>query len=419
MNLDTTRPLPPAAAATVATASPLALPPMAIVASSVVTSAGVGRDALARAMRDHRSALRPNVISSRPLPTMVGDVVGVDDAHVPPALRRLDCRNHRLATMALRADGFEAAVARVTQRLGAARIGVIMGTSTASIGASEAAYRQRDDQGRVPEAARVPELHSLHSLGLFVQLALGLSGPAITLSTACSSSAKGLAMAQRWLALHVVDAVVVGGADSLCDSVLFGFHALQLVSPDVCRPFDATRRGINLGEGAGFALLMREGDAPEGCARLLGVGESSDAHHLSAPQPDGVSIEAAVRQALQRAQLAPADIQCINLHGTATLQNDAVEAAMVMRVFAPGVHASSTKGFTGHTLGASGIIEAVIGLLSIEQGFMPGTVNSTQIDPAWGGHIQAQPVHAPVRHVVSHAFGFGGSNAALVLGTAR
>lgn len=391
---------------------------MAIAARAVVTAAGVGEALLLQALREHRSALRPNTVSSRPMNTMVGEVPGVDQATVPRALQHLDCRNHRLAAMAI-SGGFEASVQAVLHRFGGARIGVVMGTSTSSIAASEAAYRQRDDKGCVPEALRVPQLHSLHALGSFVQQALGLGGPAVTLSTACSSSAKGLAVAQRWLALNLVDAVVAGGADSLCDSVLFGFNALQLVSSEPCRPFDPARCGINLGEAAGFMLLMREGDAPDGCVRVLSVGESSDAHHPSAPQPEGSSIEAAVRQALSHAALTPADIRCINLHGTATPQNDAVEAAMVTRVFAPGVHASSTKGLTGHTLGASGIVQAVIGAMSIEHGFMPGTVNSTDVESAWAAHIALQPVDAPVHYVLSHAFGFGGSNAAVVLGAAR
>ncbi len=395
------------------------MPPLAIAASSVVTAAGVGRQALALALREHRSALRPNTVSSRPLATLVGEVLGLSEVRLPEALQPLDCRNHRLAHLGLQADGFAHAVATQVARFGAQRVGVVMGTSTSSIAASEEAYRRLDAQGQVPPKMRVPALHSLHSLGLFVQQALGVQGPALTLSTACSSSAKGFAVAQRWLALGLVDAVVVGGADSLCDSVLFGFNALQLVAPGACQPFDVARRGINLGEAAGFALLLREGDAPSGCARLLGVGESSDAHHLSAPQPGGVSIEAAVRQALAQAQLTPSDVDCINLHGTGTIKNDEAEAAMIARVFAPTVHASSTKGCTGHTLGSSGIVEAVAGLLMMEQGFMPGTVNSTQVDPAFGPHIKLRPAQGTVRHVLSNAFGFGGTNCALVLGAAR
>ncbi len=402
-----------------ATPKPLNLPPLAIVASAAVTAAGFGRAPLALALREHRSALRANAVTSRVLMTMVGEVAGLDEAAVPRALAHLDCRNHRLAAMGLQADAFAAAVGRQVQRFGAHRVGVVMGTSTSSIAASEAAYRQLDAQGQVPAQTRVPELHTLHSLGLFVQQALGLQGPSLTVSTACSSSAKAFAVAQRWLALDLVDAVVVGGVDSLCDSVLFGFHALQLVSSEACTPFGLGRRGISLGEAAGFALVTLERHAGHHSACLLGLGESSDAHHMSAPQPEGLSIEGAVRQALARSQLPPEAIDYINLHGTATVKNDAVEAAMLARVFPGTVPASSTKGCTGHTLGASGVVEAVICMLAIEQGFLPGTINTLALDVGIGAQIQLAPRPAAVRYAVSNAFGFGGTNCALVLGAAR
>jgi 3-oxoacyl-[acyl-carrier-protein] synthase-1 len=309
-------------------------------------------------------------------------------------------------------------VATEGRRVGAGRIGVVMGTTTSSIAASEDAYRRLDSNGDVPEALRVPDLHHLGSISLFVQRALGSSGPTLTVSTACSSSAKAFAVAQRWLALDLCDAVVVGGADSLCGSVLHGFHALQLVSPEPCRPFDAQRRGISLGEAAGFALVVRADDAPPGAPRLLGVGESSDAHHLTAPQPDGASIEAALRQALARAGVAPAEVDYLNLHGTATPQNDAVEAAMLARVFDDRLHASSTKGCTGHTLGAAGIVEAIVCLLAIEHGVMPGTVGSRVLDAACATQVKLEPANARVRIAVSHAFGFGGTNAVLMFGGA-
>lgn len=399
------------------------LPPMAIVASSVATAAGLGRARLAQALREQRCMLVPNDVSSQALDTVVGKVAAADTHRLSTAWADVDCRNHRLAHLGLLADGFDAAVARVMRRFGAARVGVVMGTSTSSIGASEQAYRARDAQGRVPPGTNGPALHSLHALGSFVERALGLQGPSMTVSTACSSSAKAFAVAQRWLALGIVDAVVVGGVDSLCDSVLFGFHALQLVSREPCRPFDARRQGISLGEAAGFVLLQREADAMAWrepvLLRLLGVGESSDAHHLSAPQPDGASIEAAVRQALAQAGLEASDIDYVNLHGTATLKNDAVEAAMLERVYPGTVHASSTKGCTGHTLGASGVVEAIVCQLAIEHRFKPGTIGSQVRDAVCGPQVRFEIVEdAPVRHAVSHAFGFGGTNAVLVLGAA-
>ncbi len=204
----------------------------------------------------------------------------------------------------------------------------MVGTSTSSIGASEDAYRRLEPDGRYPSDLRRAIIHTPHSLGDFVQHALGLSGLSVTLATACSSSAKVFAQAERLIRTGIADAAVVGGVDTLCGSVLFGFNSLELVSPDPCRPFDVERRGISLGEAAGFALLEREAPAT---AWLLGYGESSDAHHMSTPHPEGRGARLALQAALERAQLAPADIDYINLHGTASQKNDEVEAQLVAR----------------------------------------------------------------------------------------
>jgi len=259
---------------------------------------------------------------------------------------------------------------------------------------------------------RNTRLHTPHSLGLFVQQALGLEGPCVTLSTACSSSAKVFAAAERMLRLGLVDAAVVGGVDSLCGSVLFGFHALQLVSAQRCRPFDLRRDGINLGEAAGFALLERG----PGTLQLIGHGESSDAHHMSAPHPLGAGAELALDAALVRAGIDAAAIDCINLHGTASVKNDEVEAALVARRFGPHTHASSTKAYTGHALGAAGIVEAAFSLLALETGMMPGMPGTERLDPACGPQIRIEPAQADVRKVLSNSFGFGGTNCVLIFG---
>jgi 3-oxoacyl-[acyl-carrier-protein] synthase-1 len=241
----------------------------------------------------------------------------------------------------------------------------------------------------------------------------------VTISTACSSSAKVFATAERMLRLGLVDAAVVGGVDTLCGSVLFGFNALQLVSPSACRPFDVERDGISIGEAAGFALLERA-DAPASAAPvLLGYGESSDAHHMSTPHPEGLGAERALDEALVRAGVQASEIDYVNLHGTASAKNDEVEAALVARRFPARTHASSTKGLTGHTLGAAGIVEAVVSLLAIETGFMPGTVNSVALDPGCGPQIRIEPAHGQVHLALSNSFGFGGNNCALVFGRAR
>ena len=391
--------------------TPAQIEPVRVSAYTATSAAGHGNAALLDAMQAHRSGLRPNTFSHVPLATWVGEVDGLD-APLPDAHAHRDCRNNRLAWLGLQADGFALAVAAARQRFGSARVAVVMGTSTSSIHATEEAYRALDGEGRFPAHMQLHDVHTPHSLAAFVQHALGLAGPCLTVSTACSSSAKAFAAAERLLRLNLADAAVVGGVDTLCGSVLFGFNALQLVAAERCRPFDAQRSGINLGEAAGFALLERG----RGPLQLLGHGEASDAHHMSAPHPSGAGAERALADALARAGMAPGDVDFIHLHGTASAKNDEVEAALVARTFTPHAHASSTKGFTGHTLGAAGILGAVFSLLAIETGWMPGTVNSEALDAACGPQIRLRPAQADVRRAVTHAFGFGGTNCVLVFG---
>lgn len=334
------------------------------------------------------------------------------DAPLPGAWSLWDCRNNRLAWLGLQADGFLDAVNSARERHGPDRVAVVMGTTTGSVGATEAAYQARHARGRFPDHMQNAPLHTLHALGAFVQEALALGGPCFTLSTACSSSAKAFCSAERLLRVGVADAVVVGGVDTLCGSTLFGFHALQLVSPDPCEPFGTHRRGLNLGEAAGFALLEKG----PGALQLLGYGESSDAHHLSAPHPQGRGAEAALDDALARAGLDTDAIDFLHLHGTATPRNDEVEAALVNRRFGERTHASSTKGMVGHTLGAAGVMGGAFSLLAIETGLMPGTVNTREVDPACGTRIRRQSAQGDVRVAASHAFGFGGSNCVLLWG---
>ncbi len=385
--------------------------PVQVTRYTATTAVGDGKAALLAALTEHRSGLRPNAFGRHALATWVGQVDGLD-APLPASIARWDCRNHRLAWRGLCADGFIDAAQAARRRHGAARVAVVMGTSTSSLAETEDAYAHLDAAGRFPAHMGRQEVHTLHSIGAFVQDALGLEGPCLTVSTACSSSAKVFAVAERLLRLGLVDAAVVGGTDTLCGSVLFGFNALQLVSPEPCRPFDVRRGGINLGEAAGFALLERG----PGALQLLGHGEASDAHHMSAPHPQGLGAERALDDALARAGVEAQDIDHINLHGTASAKNDEVEAALVARRFPARTHASSTKGFTGHTLGAAGIVGAAFSLLAIETGWMAGTVNTDMLDPLCGPQIRLQPAHAEVRLALSHSFGFGGTNCVLVFG---
>lgn len=389
----------------------LRIAPLAITAHTVACAAGLGRAPLLQALQARRSGLRPNDFGVQPLPCWIGRVDAVEASPLPARFAAWDCRNNRLAWLGLQQDGFLAAAQDAIARHGSERVALVLGTSTASIGATEEAYRRRDADGRFPAGLVDGVLHSPHSLVAFVQALLELRGPVCTVATACSSSAKVFAQAERLIRLGVVDAAVVGGVDSLCDSVLYGFNSLQLVSAEPCRPFDAARRGLSLGEAAGFALLERAG--PAAAPRLVGWGESSDAHHMSSPHPEGLGARLAMQDALARAGLAPGDVDYINLHGTATPKNDEIEAQVLAALFPPHVRASSTKGWTGHTLGAAGITEAVVSLLALEHGLVPGTLHCATPDALCGPQIALDNEARPLRVALSNSFGFGGNNACL------
>jgi len=401
---------------------PTRIAPLAITAFTATSAAGRGREALARALRTRTGGLIDNAFSSVPLTCKIGRVGGLEDATLPAATAAFDSRNHRLAWIGLNQDGFLDGARAVVERYGASRIALVLGTSTSSIGETERAYRQLDAQGHFPSSQCRPQVHQPHALGMFVQRVLGVAGPCLTLATACSSSAKVFASAERLLRAGFADAAIVGGVDTLCDSVLFGFNSLELVSNEACRPFDANRRGLSLGEAAGFAILERlpqSGKIHKSTMLLLGYGESSDAHHMSAPHPLGLGAERALDDALARAGLRTEQVDYINLHGTASRQNDTVEAALIARRFPATVRASSTKGWTGHTLGAAGILEAAIALIALEQGFAPGTLNTRELDPVCGPQIRIDNSEANLRIALSNSFGFGGNNCCLALACAE
>jgi 3-oxoacyl-[acyl-carrier-protein] synthase-1 len=389
--------------------------PLVLSRYTLVNALGRGAGASLEALRASRSGLRENDYAPAPLPTWIGRVDGIEEEPVSGVLAPYDCRNNRLARIGLEQDGFAAAVAAARARHGAARIGLFLGTSTSGIEETEQAYAGRDDNGALPAGYRYRETQNPYSLGDFCRQYLGLSGPAMVISTACSSSAKVFAAASRYIAAGLCDAAVVGGVDSLCQSTLYGFNSLELVSTERCRPWDVARNGINIGEGAGFALLERAAEAG-GQVALLGYGESSDAWHMSTPHPEGEGALAAMRQALARAGLEPAAVDYINLHGTATPSNDRSEDRAVTSLFGRATPCSSTKGWTGHTLGAAGITEAIFAALAIEHGFMPHSLHTVAIEPGLEAGILLAPREQSVNVAMSNSFGFGGSNCSLVLG---
>ena len=385
-----------------------------ISAHTATTALGAGVAPLLAALRDERSGLAPVRFMGTLLPTWTGEVEGVDAVALPEASLAFDCRNNRLAWLGLRQDGFITSVEQAKARWGSHRVAVLLGTSTSGLLQTELAYRERDASGALPAGFDYERTQNTQSLGAFVAQALGLHGPAWVVSTACSSSAKVFGSAARLIEAGLVDAVVVGGVDSLCLSTLYGFNSLELLSAQICRPWDAARDGLSIGEAAAFALVERTSEAPQGW--LLGVGESNDGHHMSTPHPEGAGAIAAMRAALTDAALQPADIGYINLHGTATPSNDAAEDHAVGSVFGSATPCSSTKGATGHTLGAAGAVEAVIALLALRHGLLPAGLNVTQPDPALTLDYLRANRHAPLRAVLSNSFGFGGSNASLVFG---
>ncbi|MBI5429407.1 MAG: beta-ketoacyl-[acyl-carrier-protein] synthase family protein [Nitrosomonadales bacterium] len=392
--------------------------PLQLSAYTLVSPLGAGLPATLEALRAGRSGLTKCDFLDVDLDTCVGRVAGLEDHPVRADLATYDCRNNRLAQLGLEQDGFADAVDAARQRYGRERIGVFLGTSTSGILDTELAYRQRDPKtGALPASFNYAGSHSCYSVADFVQHALDLTGPAMVISTACSSSAKVFGNAARMIRAGMCDAAVVGGVDSLCLTTLYGFNSLGLVSTRPCRPYDAGRDGISIGEAAGFVLLekARVPSDPDAIL-LLGVGESSDAYHMSSPHPEGAGARLAIQAALNDAGLTPADIDYVNLHGTGTRANDAAEDQAVFNTFGGDTPCSSTKGATGHLLGAAGVSEAVISALCIKHGLMPGGLNTEHIDPALKVRYLLQNRQQPVNRVLSNSLGFGGSNCSLILG---
>lgn len=377
---------------------------------------GRGKAATLSALQQRRGGLARCAFDTVDLATYIGEVADVDSVQLPAQLAHFDCRNNRLALLGLMQDQFAEAVHAAKAQYGSPRVGVFLGTSTAGILQTELAYRRRDPQsGALPPDFNYRTTHNTFSVADFVRQYFGLTGPAVVVSSACSSSAKVFGSAQRMLATGLIDAALVGGVDSLCLTTLYGFNSLGLTSDTACRPFDAQRNGISIGEAAAFALLER---APEhldaDAVLLLGTGESSDAYHMSSPHPEGLGAQMAMREALDRAGLSPNDIDYINLHGTATPSNDAAEGKAVAAVFGATTPCSSTKGATGHTLGAAGGLEAVICALALQHDLIPGGLNMTEFDPTMALDYAVENRTQTLGRVLSNSFGFGGTNCSLI-----
>lgn len=383
---------------------------------TLVSCLGMGREANWNALAQQRTGLKPCAFETVSLPTYVGQVLGVEDETLPPRLNNYFCRNNQLAHMALRQDDFIQSVINAINAYGRHRVGVFLGTSTSGILSTEIAYRNRDPiSGALPKNFKYAQTHNTFSVSGFVRDFFELEGPAVTVSSACSSSAKVFGNATRMLECGLIDAAIVGGVDSLCLTTLYGFNSLELLSPELCQPFGANRKGISVAEAAGFALLTREKSSADRTVAVIGIGESSDAHHMSTPHPEGAGALSAMQQALEMAKLEPRHVDYVNLHGTATRSNDAAEGLAVASLFGTSVPCSSTKGHTGHALGAAGIVEAALSMLAMKNGTTPGGVNTEVIDSDLNVNYLLTNLNREPKIILSNSFGFGGSNCSLLL----
>ena len=394
-----------------------ARPPCRLAALGVLNALGADAETVWRGLvagEPSRLSWNDQLVPGRRL--LVG-VVTDPLPSVPASRARYACRNNALAQAAL--VQIEAETRGAIERFGASRVGVVMGTSTSGVSDAEDAFRYQRDHGGLAPAFDYAQLE-FGGLAGFVASSLGASGPAYTLSTACSSGARALASARSLLAMGLCDAVVAGGADSLCGLTSNGFAALQAICEGVTNPCSRNRAGLTLGEGTALFLLLPE----PGGTQLSGVGESSEAHHMSAPEPSGAGAEAAMRAALADAGLAPEAIAYLNLHGTGTPLNDAMECQAVERVFGIALPVSSTKPLVGHTLGAAGALEAAFCWLMLER----SKAGVLELPPhCWDGERDPEipTVHLvgkgeSVRtngslRVMTNSFGFGGNNCTLVL----
>jgi len=380
--------------------------------SALVSCLGRGRASHVSALREGKSGLRESNHLDLPFRCFLGAVEDLASLPFPKHLSAYDNRANRLALAALQSDAFYDNALATQEKWGASRCGVVIGTSTAGVEMLEQVYRARQEGAPMPADYSMQHHDSQQAVAAFLQEYLNFLGPSYSISTACSSSAKALVDAYQLIEAGLCDAVLVGGVDSLCLTSLNGFESLELISRNPCKPCDRDRDGLSIGEAAAFMIVERDSKSD---LRMTGYGESSDGTNMSTPPEDGTGAAAAIRQALKQADLVAADIDYVNLHGTATVVNDAAEARAVSSAIGPAVAASSLKGAIGHTLGAAGAAEAVLCLYALQEGIIPGNPGLEQLDPKALPNVAPQCREAPLKHVVSNSFGFGGSNCALVL----
>lgn len=374
--------------------------------------------AVACALGLDRSAVAASMFASAP--PLVRHTAELSDGRVVPVGRLIEAldapeaetRTNRIVAHCM--GPLTAAIAAAKARYGADRLGVVIGTSTSGIAEGGEAIRAKLTTGAFPAGfSMAPQ--QLGDTARFAARLCGAGGIYYGVSTACTSGARAMAAGARLIGAGLCDAVLCGGADSLCDLTLNGFAALEALSDAPSNPMSLNRKGLNLGEGGALFLLTRDA----GPYRLAGWGESVDGHHMSAPDPEGKGAEAAMCAALAMAQTGASAVDFAHLHGTATKLNDQMEAQVVARLLGLQTPCASTKPLTGHALGAAGAVQAALCLLAMEQGRLPPHLWDGVVDPDLPPIRLAQVgERASLRRVLSSSYAFGGNNAALVLAAA-
>ena len=381
--------------------------PIPITGFGVINALGASRSAMVDALAAGRTGLRPPEMKL-PFSTMVGAV----DAPLPKLEGRLSDYDTRLARLMLQLLGqVEAELGRLRARWAPERIGIFLGTSTAGAATTEVAYRAFAETGKLPDSYNFKTQHTFGAVLNVVRELTGAAGPAWVVSTACTSSAKTVATAKRMMAAGAIDAALVGGVDTLCEMTLQGFWALSALSSELCRPFSETSGGINIGEGGALLLLEREGE-PVGW--VDGIGESSDAYHISAPHPEGLGARLAMERAIPDG-CTVADIDHINAHGTGTPHNDNAESKAIRELLGPDVPVISTKGYTGHTLGGAGATELALALVMMQEGWIAPSVGAVPVKADYGINVVTERSSAKLHRVLSNSFAFGGNNISVAL----
>ncbi|MBL8751401.1 MAG: beta-ketoacyl-ACP synthase [Planctomycetes bacterium] len=383
--------------------------PLRVTGYAMLSALGGSRDEHLRSLIEGRTGL-----GKPPFELPFATAVGAVTTPLPELPAPLAPWSTRLARMSAQLIAqLDEPLRRARQKWRPERIAVLLGTSTAGADSTERAYRAFIADGRFPDRYDFLRQHTFGAVLHVVAELAGARGPAWMVSTACTSSAKPFASATRLMATGMIDAAIVGGVDTLCQMTLHGFESLQALDRAPCRPFHKDRLGISIGEGGAFALVERTGDA-----RVLveGVGETSDAYHVSAPHPEGAGALAAMKEALHFAGRAADDVDHVNAHGTGTKLNDSAEAKAIGALFARPIPVVSTKCYTGHTLGAAGALEFAFSACAIEEGWVPPALGADELDPEIRLHVPRDVVRGTYRRVMSNSFAFGGNNVAILVG---